>query len=468
MREPVFVSQESLAQSRAAALRLREALKGRLLRYYIESYGCQMNDHDSEKLAGMLCEAGFQPAPSKEEADFILFNTCCIREHAEKRVFGNVGALKKQKDENPALCIAVCGCMMQQKDVAARLYKRFPFVDMIFGTNELHRFPILLEEALSGKRVLSVTQSDGEIAEGLPVLRESRFSTNVTIMYGCDNFCTYCIVPYVRGRERSRRPEAVRAELEELVRQGYKDITLLGQNVNSYGRGCDFDCDFADLLRMLSQVPGDFVLRFMTSHPKDASEKLFATMAECDKVAKHLHLPFQSGSSRVLKAMNRSYDREQYLAQVALARRYMPSLSLTSDVIVGFPNETEEEFQQTISLVEQVEFDNLFTFIYSRREGTVAARIEDHTPMEEKKRRFEQLLQVQNQISNRRNAACVGQTMRVLVDGLGDDPEYPLTARTQGQKLVRLKGDPALVGRFVEAKIEKHTTWALFGAVQAQ
>ena len=206
----------------------------------------------------------------------------------------------------------------------------------------------------------------------------------------------------------------------------------------------------------------------MTSHPKDASEKLFATMAECDKVAKHLHLPFQSGSSRVLKAMNRSYDREQYLAQVVLARRYMPSLSLTSDVIVGFPNETEEEFQQTISLVEQVEFDNLFTFIYSRREGTVAARIEDHTPMEEKKRRFEQLLQVQNQISNRRNAACVGQTMRVLVDGLGDDPEYPLTARTQGQKLVRLKGDPALVGRFVEAKIEKHTTWALFGAVQAQ
>lgn len=470
---PVTISEEELDRQQGFAQQVRQFYMARLDRQHLaltDTYGCQQNEADTELLRGMLVDMGFGFTDDPEKADLILLNTCAIREHAEQRVFGNVGALTHVKRRHPGLVVAMCGCMAQQPHVRDKVKKSFPVVDLLFGTHVLYKFPELLWQRLSGdKRVFDISgDEEGVIVEGVTPNRDRQVKAWLPIMYGCNNFCTYCIVPYVRGRERSRRPEAVRAELEELVRQGYKDITLLGQNVNSYGRGCDFDCDFADLLRMLSQVPGDFVLRFMTSHPKDASEKLFATMAECDKVAKHLHLPFQSGSSRVLKAMNRSYDREQYLAQVALARRYMPSLSLTSDVIVGFPNETEEEFQQTISLVEQVEFDNLFTFIYSRREGTVAARIEDHTPMEEKKRRFEQLLQVQNQISNRRNAACVGQTMRVLVDGLGDDPEYPLTARTQGQKLVRLKGDPALVGRFVEAKIEKHTTWALFGAVQAQ
>ena len=438
MREPVFVSQESLAQSRAAALRLREALKGRLLRYYIESYGCQMNDHDSEKLAGMLWEAGFQPASSKEAADVILFNTCCIREHAEKRVFGNVGALKKQKDENPALCIAVCGCMMQQKDVAARLYKRFPFVDMIFGTNELHRFPILLEEALFGKRVLSVTQSDGEIAEGLPVLRESRFSTNVTIMYGCDNFCTYCIVPYVRGRERSRRSDSILEEVQAM--------------------------DFPALLHKLHPVEGISRIRFMTSHPKDLSPALIEAMGSLPKVCNHIHLPVQSGSNGILQAMNRRYTREKYLGLVDALRKRVKGIEITTDFIVGFPGETEADFQDTLRLVEEVGFSAAYTFMYSPREGTVAARMEDQIPEEIKKERLARLNEAIAATLQQHNAHFLGQEGEVLVEGYDRrGTQIMAFGKLPCFKMVYFPGDETMLGQLRRVRITATQANSLLG-----
>lgn len=468
---PVTITKEQLLRQQEFCDQIRQyylAELGRQPLALTDTYGCQQNEADTELLRGMMVDMGFGFTDDQEKADLILMNTCAVREHAEQRVFGNVGALTHVKRRHPGLIVAVCGCMAQQEHIRDKVKKSFPVVDLLFGTHVLYKFPELLWQRLEGgRRVFDISGDEsGVILEGVTPNRDRSVKGWLPIMYGCNNFCSYCIVPYVRGRERSRTPEAVKREFEQMVQAGYRDITLLGQNVNSYGRDSGFDCDFADLLRMLNDVPGDFVIRFMTSHPKDASEKLFATMAGCGKVARHLHLPFQSGSSRVLREMNRSYDREKYLALVETARRYMPELSLTSDVIVGFPNETEEDFEQTISLVEQVRFDSLFTFIYSKREGTVAARIDDQTPQADKKRRFERLLAVQNEISNQINASYVGKTCRVLVDGTGEDAEYPLTARTQGQKLVRLKGDPALIGQFVEVLIEKHTTWALFGSVK--
>lgn len=472
-KDPVTITAEELLRQQEYSEKIRQYYLAKLGGQPLaltDTYGCQQNEADTELLRGMMVDMGFGFTDDEEKADLILMNTCAVREHAEQRVFGNVGALTHVKRRHPGLVVAVCGCMAQQEHIRDKVKKSFPVVDLLFGTHVLYKFPELLWQRLeSGKRVFDISGDEGGvILEGVAPQRDRAVKGWLPIMYGCNNFCSYCIVPYVRGRERSRTPEAVKREFEQMVQAGYRDITLLGQNVNSYGRDSGFDCDFADLLQMLNDVPGDFIIRFMTSHPKDASEKLFATMARCGKVAKHLHLPFQSGSSRVLEQMNRSYDRAKYLALVDMARRYMPDIALTSDVIVGFPNETEEDFEQTISLVEQVRFDSLFTFIYSKREGTVAAKIDDATPQADKKRRFERLLGVQNEISNQINAGCVGRTYRVLVDGTGDDADYPLTARTQGQKLVRLKGDPALIGQFVEAVIEKHSTWALFGSVKAE
>lgn len=470
-KQPITIPKEELERQREFSEQIRrhylETL-GRQPLACVDTYGCQQNEADSQLLRGMMIDMGFGFTEEPDQADLALFNTCAVREHAEQRVFGNIGALTHAKRRRPDMIVAMCGCMAQQERIKEKVKKSFPVVDLLFGSHVLYRFPELLWKRLqSGKRVFDISGDEaGVILEGIQPRRDRGVKAWLPIMYGCNNFCSYCIVPYVRGRERSRRPEAVKAEFRQLVEQGYKDITLLGQNVNSYGKGCDFDCDFADLLEELSREPGDFILRFMTSHPKDASEKLFETMARHDKIAKHLHLPFQSGSSRVLEQMNRSYDREQYLALAQAARRHMPGLTLSSDVIVGFPNETEEDFEQTLSLVEQVRFDNLFTFIYSKREGTAAARMEDQTPMEDKKRRFQRLLDVQNEISNQLNAQCVGKTFRALADGTGQDEEYPLTARTEGQKLIRLKGDPARIGQFVDVTIEKHTTWALFGSLR--
>ena len=358
----------------------------------VDTYGCQQNEADSEKLRGFLAQMGYGFTSNEFEADVIVVNTCAVREHAEMRVLGNVGALNHSKKAKPSQIVAVCGCMVQQQHMAEKIKKSYPVVDLVFGPHELWRFPeLLLKVMTGGKRVFAVTKSDGTLAEGLPSRRDGTVKAWLSIMYGCNNFCSYCVVPYVRGRERSRRPEDVVAEAEELVKAGYKDITLLGQNVNSYGKDLDGGVNFAQLIRRINAIPGDFLFRFMTSHPKDATEELFKTMAECDKCAHQLHLPVQAGNDRILKIMNRNYTSRQYMAKVELARQYMPDLVLTTDIIVGFPGETEEEFEDTIKLVETVRYDAMFTFIYSKRVGTPAAAMEDPFTRADKQRHFDKL-----------------------------------------------------------------------------
>ena len=431
---------------------------------YVETYGCQQNEADSEKLRGYLAQSGYTIGNQAEGADVVILNTCAIREHAEQRVFGNLGALTHTKRRHPGQKIFLCGCMAGETKVSDRVRASYPHVDGVFSTHHLWQFPEILWNVLSGKkRQFFIADEPGSIAEGIPQVRDSRLKAWVSIMYGCNNFCTYCIVPYVRGRERSRQPEDILRECRELVESGVKDITLLGQNVNSYGKDLSCGMDFADLLAAIAEIPGDFLIRFMTSHPRDASHKLFDTMAKYPKIAKQLHLPFQSGSTRVLKAMNRHYDRETYLEKVNYAKRVMPGLVLTSDVIVGFPGETEEEFEETISLIQQVHYDSLFTFIFSPRPGTPAASMEDTTPKEEKNRRFDRLCAVQNAISEEIHAGYIGQTLRCLVDGRDKDL---LTARTEGGRLVRFVGGDDLIGTFRDLTITGATTWSLTGEMR--
>ena len=430
-------------------------------RAFVDTYGCQQNEADSERIRGMLASCGYAIVDTEEGADCIVINTCAIREHAETRVYGNVGALVHTKRRHPGQKIFLCGCMMGQSQVAQRIKESYRHVDGVFNPHQLWRFPELLQYVLkTNKRVFATDDSAGNIAEGLPVVRASKLKAWVSIMYGCNNFCSYCIVPYVRGRERSRQPEDILDEVRGLVSEGYKDITLLGQNVNSYGKDLDTGVDFSDLLAQIAALDGDFWLRFMTSHPKDAGKKLFETMASHDKIAKQLHLPFQSGNDRVLKQMNRHYDSAQYRELVRQAREAMPELVLTSDVIVGFPGETAEEFEDTLRLIEDVRYDALFTFIFSPRPGTPAAKMEDPTPKEEKNRRFDRLCDAQNCISLEIHQAYVGKTMRVLIDGREDDV---LTARTEGGRLVRLPGTDDLIGTFQSVRITGCTTWSLTG-----
>ena len=434
---------------------------GRTPTAYVETYGCQQNEADSEKLRGYLAQSGYRIVGSAEGADVVVMNTCSIREHAEQRVFGNLGALTHTKRRHPEQKIFLCGCMAGETKVSDRIKKSFPYVDGVFSTHHLWQFPEILYNVLTKKkRQFYIEDEAGSIAEGIPQVRDSSLKAWVSIMYGCNNFCTYCIVPYVRGRERSRRPEAILAECEALIEGGCREITLLGQNVNSYGKDLDCGVDFADLLAQIAELPGDFLIRFMTSHPRDASEKLFDTMAKYPKIAKQLHLPFQSGSSRVLKAMNRHYDREGYLKKVEYAKKVMPELVLTSDVIVGFPGETEEEFEETISLIERVRYDSLFTFIFSPRTGTPAAKMEDPTPKEEKNRRFDKLCARQNAISEEIHRGYVGKTLRCLVDGKDGDQ---LTARTEGGRLVRFDGPECLIGNYENLRVTGATTWSLTG-----
>ncbi len=428
---------------------------------YVETYGCQQNEADSERIRGMLADAGYAMTDKAEGADVVVMNTCAIREHAEQRVFGNLGALTHTKRRHPGQKIFLCGCMAGQPEVVERIRKSYPHVDGVFSTHHLWEFPGLLWQVLnSKKRAFATADEPGSIAEGLPVVRSNDLKNWVSIMYGCNNFCTYCIVPYVRGRERSRLPEDVLAECRELIESGCKELTLLGQNVNSYGKDLGLGIDFADLLAQIAQLPGDFLIRFMTSHPRDAGKKLFDTMARYPKIAKQLHLPFQSGSSRVLKAMNRHYDREQYLDLVRYAKSVMPELVLTSDVIVGFPGETAEEFGETLSLIEEVRYDSLFTFIFSPRQGTPAAKMDDPTPKSEKNARFDRLCDLQNTISEEIHRGYVGKTMRCLVDGV--DKEM-LTARTEGGRLVRFQGCESLIGTYQNLTITGATTWSLTG-----
>ncbi len=428
---------------------------------YVETYGCQQNEADSEKLRGYLIQSGYTITDTAEGADVVVMNTCAIREHAEQRVFGNLGALTHTKRRHDGQKIFLCGCMAGQTVVSDRIKKSYPHVDGVFSTHHLWQFPEILWNVLSrGKRQFYIEDEPGSIAEGIPQSRDNTLKAWVSIMYGCNNFCTYCIVPYVRGRERSRKKDDILAECRTLIENGCKEITLLGQNVNSYGKDLEEGLDFSDLLTEIVKIPGDFLVRFMTSHPRDAGKKLFDTMAASPKIAKQLHLPFQSGSSRVLKAMNRHYDREKYLELVEYAKTVMPELVLTSDVIVGFPGETEEEFEETISLIQRVHYDSLFTFIFSPRPGTPAAKMEDPTSKEEKNRRFDRLCAVQNGISEKIHAGYLGKTMRCLVDGRDKDM---LTARTEGGRLVRFAGEDSLIGTYQPIVITGSTTWSLSG-----
>jgi tRNA-2-methylthio-N6-dimethylallyladenosine synthase len=469
-RQEILIPQAEIDRQLAicdAIAQRNHALPGQKLAL-VDTYGCQQNEADSEQLRGMLSRMGYEMTTEEALADVIVINTCAIREHAEMRVLGNVGALSHTKKNKPDQIICLCGCAMQEPHMEEKIKKSYRYVDMVFGPHALYRFPELLQGVLVEKRrVFETPDVSGYIAEGLPVQRQGKLKAWVSIMYGCNNFCTYCIVPHVRGRERSREPELILDEVRQLAAEGYKDITLLGQNVNSYGKDLGLNMDFADLLRACNDIPGDFLLRFMTSHPRDASQKLFETMAQCEKVAPQLHLPFQSGSSRVLKAMNRHYDREAYLDEIRRLREQIPDVVLTSDVIVGFPGETQEEFEETLSLIEEVGFDALFTFIFSPREGTPAAKMEDPMPKEQKSANFQRLLDTQNAISARKHAAYVGKTLRVLVDGLNtQDQNHTLTARTDGGRLVHLNGDQSLIGTWQQAKIVHSSTWALFGELE--
>ncbi len=368
----------------------------------VVTFGCQQNVSDSEKLKGMLCACGYTVTESLEEADFIIFNTCAVRGHAEDRVYGNIGGVKALKRANPRLIAAICGCMAQQQSVAEKIKKSYPYIDFCIGTQMFHRLPEFIYKRLNGgKRIFELDMPNDPIIEGIPVKRDRVTEGWLPIMYGCNNFCTYCIVPYVRGRERSRAPECIIAEAKEMIANGCKEITLLGQNVNSYGKGESHGINFAKLLRQLNDLEGDFVIKFMTSHPKDCSIELLDTIRDCKKVSRHLHLPFQSGSSRILKLMNRHYDREQYLNLIKEAKVRIPDLKLTSDVIVGFPGETYEDFCETLSLVKEVEFSSLFTFIYSPRMGTPAAQMPDPVSREEKGKWFDELLALEESIQNK-------------------------------------------------------------------
>lgn len=429
---------------------------------YVRTYGCQQNVADSEKIKGMFEEMGCKICETAEEADIIIFNTCAIREHAEDRVFGNVGALKALKKKKPSLIIGLCGCMMEQEHVAQKIHKSFPYVNLVFGTHAIHRLPELIYNcAAVNKRLIERGNDDGKIYEGIPVHHDGSFKGWLPIMYGCDNYCSYCIVPYVRGRERSRTSESIFSDANEMINSGFKEITLLGQNVNSYGKGLEEETDFADLLGGVAAIEGDFWVRFMTSHPKDASKKLIDTIAENPKICNHIHLPFQSGSDRILKRMNRKYDRKRYMEIVEYAKKKIPDLSLTSDVIVGFPGETYEEFQETLDLIREVEFTSLFTFIYSPRTGTPAAKMEDPYTHEQKAQRMSELLAVQEKIAAKRCAEMVGRNYRVLVEEQAR--EGVLNARTQNNIVVELKSSPELIGTFQNVEITEARNWILRG-----
>ena len=432
---------------------------------HVHSFGCQQNVSDGEKIKGMLAEMGYGFSESPEGADLVLYNTCAVRENAEDRVFGNVGALKKAKKANPEMLIGVCGCMVQQEHITAKMRRSYPNVDIIFGTHVLHTMPKIIYDALTTrKRQISIPESDGVIAEGIPLRRESKLKASIPIMYGCNNFCTYCIVPYVRGRERSRDIEDILRECRELVQDGCKELLLLGQNVNSYGK--DQGTSFSELLRRINAIEGEFRISYMTSHPKDATKELVDTIAACEKVTRHFHLPVQSGSNRILKQMNRGYTREKYLELIDYVKEKLPDVALTSDIIVGFPGETYEDFRETISLIEQVGYDSLFTFIYSPRKGTKAAEMPDPISAEEKGKWFRELLDVQQNIGCSSYKDYIGKTLRVLCEGEGRTDPSLVTGKSRQNIIVDFDGDKSLIGSFVDVEITEALAWALRGKIK--
>lgn len=434
--------------------------------FSILTYGCQMNEEDSEKLSGMLKRIGYTKTEDIEKASIILFNTCCVRENAENKVFGNLGRIKKLKEKNKDLIVGICGCMMQQKGMADKVLSKFPFVNIIFGTHNAYKFPEYLNRVKTeGVQVKEILNKETDIVEGIPVDRESSVKAFVTIMYGCNNFCTYCIVPYVRGRERSRKSEEIIKEIKELVSNGYKEVTLLGQNVNSYGKGLEEEISFAKLLRMINEVEGLERVRFMTSHPKDLNEEVIEAIKECDKLCEQIHLPVQSGSNRILKEMNRHYDRERYMYLINKIKKEIPNVAITTDIIVGFPGETDEDFNDTLSLVKEVSYDSAFTFIYSRRNHTPADKMENQVPDEVKHERFNELVAAVNEGVIKNNKKYEGQIVEVLVEGTSKNDETKLSGRTRNGKLVNFEGDKSLIGTLVNTKIVRAQPFSLIGEV---
>ncbi len=430
---------------------------------HIVTFGCQQNVSDSERIKGMLTLCGYTLTDDMAAADFILFNTCAVRGHAEDRVYGNVGAVKKYKRANPNLILAVCGCMAQQASVAEKFKKSYPYVDIVFGTQQHHRLPEFIYRRMTAKRVFELTLDNGDIVENIPICRDQTLKGWLPIMYGCDNFCTYCIVPYVRGRERSREPQEIIAEAKAMIDSGFKEIMLLGQNVNSYGKGLKQDINFAKLLRMVNDIEGDFRIRFMTSHPKDCTIELLDTIRDCEKVERHIHLPFQSGSSKILKQMNRKYDRESYLSLIKAARERIPDVEFTSDIIVGFPGETYEDFCETLSLVKEVKFTSLFTFIYSPREGTPAAVMPDPASRTEKGKWFDELLKLQDEISKELNRSLIGKEMRILCEEAL--PDGKLSGKSEYYSSVCFDGSEDMIGNFVTVRVDDYKNNTLYGTI---
>ncbi|MBF1184405.1 MAG: tRNA (N6-isopentenyl adenosine(37)-C2)-methylthiotransferase MiaB [[Eubacterium] sulci] len=431
--------------------------------FHITTFGCQMNEHDSEVIDGLLTERGFSSVKERKDASIVIINTCSVRDNADKRFFGTLGQLKKRKESDPSFIVCVCGCMMQQQRVVDTIKAKYPWVDVIFGTNSIHHIPELIEKvAIEKEKVVDIIENTEEIVEGLPAKRLFDHKALVNIMFGCNNFCTYCIVPYTRGREKSRAPEAIVAEVKGLVADGVKEIMLLGQNVNSYdGNGTSF----AELLKMLNDVDGLERIRFMTSNPKDLSDELIEAFAVCDKLCRNLHLPIQSGSNRVLKRMNRKYTREDYLKLIEKLRKTVPDITLSTDIIIGFPGETNEDFEETLSIVKEVEYDSAFTFIYSIRKGTPAEKFEDQIEESEKHRRFDLLVNAVNEISEKKNKAYQDRVEKVLVDSVSKNDKSTLTGRTDGFKLVNFAGKKELIGSLVDVKITDAKTFSLFGEV---
>ena len=439
---------------------------GEMRNAVIVTYGCQMNEHDSEKLDAMLVDMGYKIIQEVEEADLVIFNTCAVRENAEFKVYGNLGRIKKLKETRPDLILAVCGCMMQQPHIVEEIKKKYKYVDLVFGTHNLHNFPVLLNEYHESKsQVVEVWENQGDVVEGLHANRKRDIKAFVNIMYGCDNFCAYCIVPYTRGRERSRRPDDILQEIQELAANGTKEVMLLGQNVNSYGKNLETPIDFADLLRMVNDIEGLERIRFMTSHPKDITQKLLETMAEGDKICEYLHLPIQAGSDRILYKMNRKYTKDQYLDIVNRARQLMPELGVSTDLMLGFPGEDDSDFMETIDVIKQVGYDSAFTYLYSKRTGTPAATHEGQVTEEKKHEHMDYLLGVLNPMIEERMLTFKDREVEVLVEGFSKTSKSVLFGRTRQNHSVTFEGDPSYIGKVVTVKITKPKRFSLFGEI---
>jgi len=461
-----FVSIEEMKKQSLFTEKVRALIKDKGFKAHVFTLGCQQNEADSERMRGILVSLGYEITYKEEEADLLLVNTCAIREHAEKRALSIIGRYKHLKIKNPDLVIGVCGCMSAQEHRSEQLKHSYHYVDFVFGTGAMHRLPEFVLNALSkGKRLFAADPTTPEIAEGIPVVRESGYKAWVSIMYGCNNFCTYCIVPYVRGRERSRKMSDILAEITELAQSGYKDITLLGQNVNSYGKDLEGKPSIADLLNEIAKIKGDFVIHLMTSHPKDASDEMIEAIKSNPHSSSWFHLPLQSGSDSILKKMNRHYDTERYLSIINKLKENNEDLVLTTDIIVGFPGETDEDFEKTIEIIKKVEYDSIFSFIYSRRKGTPAYDMENQVPEEIQHARYDRLCEVQNEIAYRKNQKNVGKIIRVLVDGKSKNNDSVYTSRTDAGKIVHFESDTDYTGQFIQLKITRTDTFALYGEI---